>query len=59
MDVVNGRPFFFEDVETDVAGHVDVGMVHWCQKCDGRCSVGIGRRECKGQFKGETGVRLS
>jgi hypothetical protein len=58
LDVVDGGPFFFEDVETDVAGHVDVWMVHWGQEGDCWCSVGIRWGKCKRQFKGESGVGL-
>jgi hypothetical protein len=59
LDVVDGGPFFLEDVETDVAGHVDVGMVHGGDEFDDGSGIRVGRRECKGEFEGEVGVWLS
>jgi hypothetical protein len=58
LDVVDGRPLFFEDVETNVARHVDVWVVHWRDECDQGCGVGICGRECEGEFERETGVWL-
>ena len=58
MDVIDGRPFFLENVEANIARHIDVGMIHRRKKCDMWCSVGISRRKGERQFERETSIWL-
>lgn len=51
LDIVDCRPFFFEDVETDVARHVDVGMIHWGDEYNIGSGVWVSCRKCERQLE--------
>ena len=55
-DVVDGAPLVLEDIETDAAGEVDVGVVDRGLVEDGRRHVGVVVGEVHGQLEDEVGV---
>jgi hypothetical protein len=58
LDIVDCRPFLLENVETDVAGHVNVWVVHRRDENNVWGGVWICGRKCERKFEGETGVGL-
>lgn len=48
LNIVDGTPFLFEDVQTYTSGEVDIGMVQWSDEEDGGCLVGIVVGKLKG-----------
>jgi hypothetical protein len=58
LDIVDCRPFLLENVETDVAGHVNVWVVHWRDEDNMWSGVWICGRKGERKFEGETGVGL-
>jgi hypothetical protein len=58
LDVVDCGPFFFEDVETDVARHVDIGMIHRGDESNVGGGIWIGCRKYERQLERQTAVWL-
>ena len=57
LHVINGAPFVLEDVQTDAAGEVDVGVVDGGLEEDGRRGVGIVVGEGEGELQVQALVR--
>src|SRR5271163_5254518 len=53
LDIVNCRPFLLENVETDIAGHVNVWVVHWRDEDNMWGGVWIGGRKGERKFEGQ------
>jgi hypothetical protein len=58
LNIVNRRPFLLENVETDVAGHVNVGVIHWCDKDNMWSGIWICGRKGKRKFEGKVSIGL-
>jgi len=58
LNIIHRRPFLFKDIETNIARHVNVRMIHWGDESDMGCRVRIGRRKGERKFERETSIRL-
>jgi hypothetical protein len=58
LNIINGGPLLFKDIETNIARHVNIGMIHWGDESDMGCRIRIGGRKGKRKFERETSVRL-
>ena len=58
LNIIDCRPFLLKNVETDVAGHINVGVIHWRDKDDMWGGVRICWRKGERKFEGKISIGL-
>jgi len=57
LHAINSRPFVLQNIKADrAASEVDVWVITWCVKLDGRCYIWVICREGNGYFECESSI---
>ena len=58
LNIIDRRPFLLENVEANVARHVNVGVIHWRDKDDVWSGIRICWRKGERKFEGKIRIGL-